>query len=145
MMDVVEGQAIPNRRVTVKREGMKSMAVMLRDPNPIHWDVDVLRALGMDQRPVNQGPTNLAYVWDALTDWTGSIGAVKGVSVRFISNALAEEELTSGGTVETIDEATGTATCSVWLRHADGSPVLTGRAVVDAATIDRVGPRQRTP
>ena len=78
MMDVVESQALANRRVTVSREGMKSMAVMLRDPNPINWDVDVLHALGMDQRPVNQGPTNLAYAWDALTGWTGSIGARQG-------------------------------------------------------------------
>jgi acyl dehydratase len=132
-MSIVVGQEIAAHTLTVNREGMKPMAVMLRDPNPIHWDVELLRALGLDERPVNQGPTNVAYVWDALTAWTGSVAAIKKVSVRFISNALAEEVLTAGGTVEAVDQGTGTATCSVWLRHADGTPVLTGTAIVDVS------------
>lgn len=132
-MTIAVGTEIPGRTVTVHREGMKPMAIILRDPNPIHWDVDVLRALGLDERPVNQGPTNVSYVWDALTEWTGSSAAIKKVSVRFVSNALADEALTAGGAVEAIDPETGFATCSVWLNHADGSPVLRGTAVVDAS------------
>lgn len=130
-MSIVVGHEIPVRTVTVNREAMKPMALILRDPNPIHWDLDVLRALGLDERPVNQGPTNLAYVWDALTAWTGSVAAIKNVSVRFISNALADEVLTAGGAVTSVDS--GLVTCAVWLRHQDGSPVLQGAATVDAA------------
>jgi acyl dehydratase len=125
------GEQIPVRTVTVSREGMKPMAIILRDPNPIHWDLDVLRELGLDERPVNHGPTNLAYVWDALTAWTGSAAAVKRVSVRFVSHALADEELTAGGMVTSVGD--GTATCDVWLQHADGTPVVRGTAVVEAS------------
>nr|MCW2728153.1 hypothetical protein [Aeromicrobium sp.] len=129
-MSIAVGHEIPVRTVTVDREGMKPMAIILRDPNPIHWDQDVLRALGLDERPVNQGPTNVAYLWDALTEWTGSVEAIKKVAVRFVSNALADEVLTAGGTVESVDSQTGEARCTVWLNHADGSPVLRGTAVV---------------
>ena len=130
-MSIAVGDELSVRHVTVNREGMKPMAVMLRDPNPIHWDVEVLCELGLDERPVNQGPTNLAYVWDALTAWTGDAAAIKNVDVRFVSNALADEDLSAGGRVEAIDTGTGLASCRVWLRHEDGTPVLEGKATVD--------------
>jgi hypothetical protein len=90
----------------------------------------VLRELGLDERPVNQGPTNLAYVWDLLIAWTGNSALVKHVDVRFVSNALADEELVAGGRVGKIDDASGLTSCTIWLRHADGTRVLAGSAMV---------------
>lgn len=129
-MSIAAGDEIPQRRITVNREAMKTVAVMLRDPNPIHWDVQVLRELGLDERPVNQGPTNLAYVWNLLIAWTGSSARIKHIGVRFVSNAFAGEEVVAGGRVEEIDDASGLTSCSVWLRHADGTRVLAGSATV---------------
>ncbi|MCW2841093.1 MAG: protein dehydratase [Aeromicrobium sp.] len=134
-MSLTVGDEVPARRVTVDASAMKVMAVLMRDPNPIHWDVDVLRALGLDERPVNQGPSNLAYVWDALTAWTGSVAAVLSVEVRFVSNALAGEVLAAGAQVTAVDD--GVVTCEMWLRHEGGEPVLEGMATVDPAAFVR--------
>ena len=42
------GEVIPSSTVeSVSAEKMKTMALLLRDPNPIHWDVEAVRALGM--------------------------------------------------------------------------------------------------
>ena len=41
---------------------MKTVAALLNDSNPIHWDVESVKSLGMGDRVVNQGPNNMAYV-----------------------------------------------------------------------------------
>ena len=56
----------------VSAEKMKTMAALLSDSNPIHFDVDAVRALGMGERPVNQGPTNMAYIMNYLGEVFGS-------------------------------------------------------------------------
>ena len=61
----------------VDPEKMKTMAALLRDPNPIHWDVDVVRQLGMGDRPVNQGPNNMAYLVNLLAAFAGGYERVR--------------------------------------------------------------------
>ncbi|MGV9870804.1 MaoC family dehydratase [Rhodococcus koreensis] len=130
MTRMTVGEAIPDYPIAVRAEAMKPMALLLKDPNPIHWDSDALRALGLDERPVNQGPLNVAYLWEALTAWTGDPKMITKMKLRFVSNALAGEHLTAGGEVSSIDELAGSATCTVWVRHDDGQPVLTGTAMI---------------
>ena len=63
------GDALSERVIeSVDAEKMKTMALLLRDPNPIHWDVGSVRELGMGDRPVNQGPNNMAYLGGMLAD-----------------------------------------------------------------------------
>jgi acyl dehydratase len=124
------GQQIPPHRVRVRREGMKVVAALMRDPNPIHWDVEALRALGMDERPVNQGPVNVAYVWDMLASFAGGVENVRELTVRFVSNALADESLTAVGTVEAVED--GMAVCAVRLERPGGERVLDGVASIVA-------------
>ena len=52
----------------VSREKMKTLAPILADPNPIHFDLESVRELGMGERPINQGPNNMAYVMNMLAD-----------------------------------------------------------------------------
>ena len=40
---------------SVSAEKMKTMAALLSEPRLIHWDVATVRALGMGERPINQG------------------------------------------------------------------------------------------
>lgn len=121
-MTVEVGTSLPTLRVEVDAQRMKTMAALLRDPNPIHWDTDAVRALGLGDRPVNQGPTNVGYVVNLLLAWAGGDpAAVRRVSVRFRGNVFAGDVLTAGGTVLALEVVDGrvVATCEVWLDRAD--------------------------
>jgi acyl dehydratase len=60
---------------SVPVEPMKTVAALLHDPNPIHFDVTAVRSLGMGDRTVNQGPTNMAYVANMLIRRAGDPAA----------------------------------------------------------------------
>ena len=47
---------------SVDPQRMKTMAALLDDPNPIHYDVDVVRSLGYGDAPINQGPIHMAFL-----------------------------------------------------------------------------------
>ena len=82
----------PYEVASVSAEKMKTMAALLSDPTPIHWDVATLQALGMGDRPVNQGPLNMGYVMNAVTAWAGGAGSLRRLRVRGTVSALREED-----------------------------------------------------
>lgn len=107
---------------------MKTMAALLHDPNPIHWDVAAVRALGMGDKPVNQGPNNMAYVVNMLAQFAGGAERVVRVKVRFLDNVFAGDRLVAGGTITAIDGEL--VDCDVWLARDGTHPVLAGTARV---------------
>jgi acyl dehydratase len=113
-------------------EAMKTVAALLHDPNPIHFDVESVRALGMGDRPVNQGPTNMAYVVNMLVAWAGDPGAVRGLKVRFLGNVFGGDTVTARGVVTGVREEDGLrlADLDVWLERAEDDRVLDGTATV---------------
>jgi acyl dehydratase len=129
-MTVHVGTTIPEWRVEVDPQAMKPFALLLRDPNPIHLDPQVVMELGLGDRVINQGPLNAGYVWEAVRRWLGDDALVTTLDLRFTSNAFAGESLTVGGQVDEVDESSGELRCSVWLRRDDGSDVLSGRATI---------------
>lgn len=132
-MDVTVGTRIPDWVIeSVDAEKMKTMAVLLRDPNPIHWDVDAVRQLGMGDRAVNQGPSNMAYVVNAIIAWCGDPAAIRSVQVRFQGNVLAGDHVTAAGEVVEVreDGDNRIAVCDVWLDREDGTRLLAGTAEV---------------
>lgn len=132
-MQVDVGTTIPVWRLEgVDPARMKTMAVLLRDPNPIHFDVEALRRLGMDERPVNQGPNNIGYVFNMLVEWLGDPALVRRVKVRFQGNVLAGDVVEAAGEVIEVSGDAGdrVARCDVWLQREDGDRVLGGWAEV---------------
>ncbi len=115
---------------------MKTMALLLRDPNPIHWDVDSVISLGLGDRVINQGPTNQAYIINALINWLGDPTAIRSMRVRFRGNvyAGAGDRVVAGGTVTAIRDTNGerVADCDVWLDGPNGR-VIAGVATVASA------------
>jgi acyl dehydratase len=130
------GDALPELVIeSVDAEKMKTMAVILRDPNPIHWDVDLVRELGMGDKPVNQGPNNMAYLVNLLTAFAGGPDRVRGLRVRFLANVFAGDRLVAGGTVtgvEPVDGGQHAVSCEVWLRRNgdEADTVMAGTARV---------------
>jgi acyl dehydratase len=116
---------------SVDAEKMKIMAAILRDPNPIHFDPERVRELGMGDRVVNQGPSNLSYLLNMITRWSGGVATLRSTSVRFLGNVFAGDRVECAGRVTAVDEAAGTVTLEVEAR-VDDRTVLQGSVVVSA-------------
>ena len=77
---------------------MKTLALLLADPNPIHLDADAARRLGVADRPVNQGPSTMAMAANML------LAAFPGArltrfSARLLGLVLAGDSVEGGGSV----------------------------------------------
>lgn len=131
-MRVAVGDEIPSwtmERVTPER--MKTVAAILRDPMPLHWDRDVSRALGFEGRLLNQSPINLGYVVNMLTAWAGP-SCIRRIRTEFPQVVFDGDRVTAGGVVTALEtEADETiAECDVWLDREDGTRALRARAWV---------------
>ncbi|MFD1210815.1 MaoC family dehydratase [Arthrobacter sp. GCM10027362] len=139
------GMEVPPLEVVVSAEKMKTTAALLADPNPIHFDVRAVRALGLGDRPVNQGPLNMGYVMNMLAAFTGSHDRLRRLRVRFLANVLAGDRVRAGGVVTGLclspDHGEYLAECDVDLSTVDGRPVLQGTATV-AVPASRVRPAE---
>jgi acyl dehydratase len=133
-MEFQVGTDIPTR--VVERVGaaeMKTMAALLQDPNPIHWDSAATRALKMGERVVNQGPINMSYVINALVSWVGNDPSrLRAITLRFMANVFEGDRVEAGGTVTGLRDVNGEqlADCDVWLDVSGGPRALAGTAVV---------------
>ena len=133
-MDVQVGTELPTRVVErVDIAEMKTMAALLQDPNPIHWDPASTRALGMGDRTVNQGPINMAFVMNMLVAWVGNDPSrLRGLTLRFMANVFDGDRVEAGGQVTELREVNGErlADCEVWLDVTGGTRALAGTATV---------------
>lgn len=131
--DVVAGLELePLAIASVSPHHMKTMAAILQDPNPIHFDVEAVRALGLGDRPINQGPLNMTYLLELVIRFAGDQERVRRFSTRFLGNVFAGERIECSGTVTAVDAAAGTAELEL-AATAGGRVVLGGTATVELA------------
>lgn len=132
----VVGDSLPDLRVeSIDARDIMAMALVLHDPNPIHYDVAAVAAAGLGDVEVNQGGSTMAYVLNLLSEWTGSPANLRAIRCRFTSNVLAGETVTAKGTVTAVlaDAASPgdvLAECDVWVEREDGVRAITGTARV---------------
>jgi len=131
-MKVQVGDEVPEWVMpSVLPERMRTMAAILRDPNPVHWDRRVCAELGFGERTINQGPLGLSYMVNMLHAWTGP-DSIRRVFMRFPLVVLDGDHIIARGKVTAVREEDGCryADCDIWL-HRDGSqPPLVGSATV---------------
>ena len=131
-MQVKAGDIIPEwimERVAPER--MRTMAAILRDPNPVHWDRKAVAALGFGDHTINQGPLGLSYMINMLHAWTGH-RSIRRLVMRFPQVVLDGDRVIAMGRVTALRTVDGErlADCDIWL-HRDGSePPLIGTATV---------------
>ncbi|AQA20363.1 hypothetical protein BST95_16690 [Halioglobus japonicus] len=117
----------------VPAERMRTMAAILRDPNPLHWDRDAVAALplGLGRRTINQGPLGLSYMVNMLHAWAGP-DSIRRLVMRFPQVVLDGEHVVARGTVTAVVEDQGEryADCDIWLEHAERGVLLEGEARV---------------
>ncbi len=117
---------LPGPDITLDR--IRSVMTVMADTNPIHVNEDLVRRLGM-RGPVNQGPSNLGYLVNMLTRWSGDEQALTRLRVRFQRTVIPGDRVVAGGRVIAVTEE-GCAECEVWLRSNDGETMLSGTASV---------------
>jgi acyl dehydratase len=132
-MTLAVGEALaPFRIASVDPEAMKTWAVALHDPNPIHLDRAMVAAKGLGNRVINQGPANLAYIINMLlAAFPG--GSIHELDVRYVDNVFEGDDVTAGGTVTSVSSDGAEVNCDIWLRAKDRDFVIKGAAVVRTA------------
>lgn len=134
-MNVVAGDKIPDWLMeSVRPERMRTMAAILRDPNPVHWDRNACAALGFGQRTINQGPLGLSYMVNMLHAWAGQ-GSIRRLVMTFPLVVLDGDRITARGAVTDVREVDGErlADCDIWLEREPGDRPLMGTATVKLA------------
>ena len=131
-MNVRVGDEIPAWVMpSVRPERMRTMAAILRDPNPVHWDPTVVEKLGFGRHTINQGPLGLSYMVNMLHEWAGP-RCLRRLIMRFPLVVLDDDHITARGRVTTVREEGGETLvdCDVWLEREGTSPPLEGSATV---------------
>jgi acyl dehydratase len=124
------GHELPPLQIdAVDPEKMKLMAAILRDPNPIHFDAERVKELGLGDRVVNQGPATMSYLLNMVTRWSGGIGTLRSAEMRFLGNVFGGDRVSCRGTV--VEVGPGTVTVDVEATVEDRT-VLKGTIVVAA-------------
>jgi acyl dehydratase len=131
-MKVEAGDSIPEWRMSeVSAARMRTMAAILRDPNPVHWDRALVAKLGFGEHTINQGPLGLSYMINMLHAWTGPT-SIRRIIMRFPQAVLEGDCVTARGQVTAVREANGErlADCDIWLDREGSEPPLEGHATV---------------
>ena len=132
-----EGAEIPPWLMErVLPERMRTMAAILRDPNPVHWDPSVVEQLGFGHHCINQGPLGLSYMVNMLHAWAGQ-ASLRRLFMRFPLVILDGDRITARGRVTNRREDSGEqlADCDIWLEREGSEPPLLGKATVALAGV----------
>jgi len=116
-------------RVSAAR--MRTMAALLRDPNPVHWDRATVAAMGFGERTINQGPLGLSYMINMLHAWAGP-AAIRRIVMRFPMVVLDGDHIIARGEVTGLRNEGGErlADCRIWLERGATDRPLEGEAAV---------------
>ena len=133
-MNCQVGDAIPDWVMdSVSAERMCTMAAILRDPNPLHWDRNAVAALPMElgRRTINQGPLGLGYMVNMLHAWAGA-GSIRRIIMRFPQVVLDGECVVAKGVVTALrtEQEQQLAECNIWLQHSERGVLLEGTATI---------------
>ena len=122
------GDRMPDRRFVVSGPAMKVFSVLMHDPNPVHFDPEFVRSLGLGDKPVNQGSITMSYPITAVLEWIGDPERLVTFRCRFLKTLLADEVAIAGGEVTAVDGER--ATVAIWLDSEGGDRVIEGSATV---------------
>jgi acyl dehydratase len=128
--DLYEGMAIPPATFgPMDRNDYIKIAILLRDPNPIHLD----RVYAQERHlpdVIQQGPLNEAYLYKFLTDWLHRPWDLRKTRVRFLGNVFPGDVLACKGTITRICRKDGEplVECEIWQENQKGERILSGEA-----------------
>jgi len=128
------GDELPERVITLTRADLVNYAGVSGDLNPIHWDDEIAKQVGLDTA-IAHGMLTMGLGGGYVTAWVGDPGAVTEYNVRFtaivpVPNDGVGAEIVFNGRIKSVDEENKTATIALTATH-DGKKIF-GRAVAVA-------------
>lgn len=127
-MSYAVGDALPPFVVeSANPEAMKAWAVFLADPNPIHLDVEVVKAKGLGDRVINQGPMNVAFLMNMLMAAFPN-ATIETMDSRFLDNVYGGDKVTAQGSITAVEG--NRISCEFTLDVDGRGPVNSGTATI---------------
>ena len=83
-------------------QAMVVWSEILRDPNPIHLDVEAVKAMGLGTQRINQGPANLAYLINGVLQ-SFPHGRVERIASRFVGSVLEGDMIVVSGIITEVE------------------------------------------
>ena len=128
------GDELPERVITLTRADLVNYAGVSGDLNPIHWDDEIAKQVGLDTA-IAHGMLTMGLGGGYVSSWVGDPGAVTEYNVRFtaivpVPNDGVGAEIVLTGRVKAVDPEAKTATVALTATH-DGKKIF-GRAVAVA-------------
>ena len=116
----------------IDAEKMKTFATVLADPNPIHLDPAAVRAAGLGDRVINQGPASFGYVLNMLRQ-AAPRARIAHLRVRLTANIVEGDRVTAAGRVKSVEAVRGLRRlhCDVWVDVENGRRALVGTAALE--------------
>ena len=129
------GDQLPEKVYPLTRQDLVNYAGVSGDLNPIHWDDEIARMVGLEDGAIAHGMLTMGIGGGYVTEWVGDPAAVTEYNVRFTSfvtvpNDGVGTELVFNGRVKSVDPETKTVT--VALSATTGGKKIFGRGVASA-------------
>src|ERR671923_2382202 len=96
--DVKVGEELPERSNVVDRAQLVQYAGASGDFNPIHWDEEFARRVGLPG-VISHGMFTMALVARLVGGWAGDPGAVERISVQFRKEVRPGEKVVARGRI----------------------------------------------
>ncbi|WP_167109480.1 (3R)-hydroxyacyl-ACP dehydratase subunit HadB [Mycobacterium sp. DL592] len=128
------GEELPERVITLTRADLVNYAGVSGDLNPIHWDDEIAKQVGLDTA-IAHGMLTMGLGGGYVTAWVGDPGAVSEYNVRFtaivpVPNDGTGTDIVFTGKVKSADAETKTV--HIALTATTGGKKIFGRAVAIA-------------
>ena len=128
------GDELPEQVIKLTRGDLVNYAGVSGDLNPIHWDDEIAKQVGLDTA-IAHGMLTMGLGGGYVTSWVGDPGAVTEYNVRFtaivpVPNDGVGAEILFSGRVKAADPETKTVTLA--LTATTGGKKIFGRAVATA-------------
>lgn len=110
---------------------MKIFANVLDDPNPLHLDPDAVRAKGLGDRVINQGPFGIGYLMNMLRTAVPE-AKIEHLKARLLANVFGGDRVVCAGRVGAItdDGHVRRLHCEIWLDVDGAARAITGTAML---------------
>lgn len=128
------GDTLPERVIPLTRGDLVNYAGVSGDLNPIHWDDEIAKQVGLDTA-IAHGMLTMGVGGGYVTEWVGDPAAVKEYNVRFtavvpVPNDGVGAEIVFNGRVKSVDPEEKLVTIAI--SATAGGKKIFGRAIATA-------------
>ncbi len=128
------GDELPEKIIKLTRQDLVNYAGVSGDLNPIHWDDEIAKQVGLDTA-IAHGMLTMGLGGGFITNWVGDPAAVTEYNVRFTSvvpvpTARIGAALVFSGRAQSVDEESTAETIAI--SATTGGKKIFGRAVATA-------------